>query len=109
MAGRSTKAELDLRVSTVYGLLASGNPRAEILQFAADNWDVSERTGDKYIELAREKIRKDCDMARPAFLAESLAGIRQVRVNATRRGQHQVALNAIRLQCELVGLTGKTT
>ena len=42
------------------------------------------------------------------FLAETLAGLRQVRQSAGRRGQHQVVVNAIRLQAELVGLTGKT-
>ena len=47
----------------------------------------------------------DCEMSRPALLAECLAGIRDVRGNASRRGQHQVALNAIRLMSELVGLT----
>jgi hypothetical protein len=38
-------------------------------------------------------------------LAEALAGLRSIRGQAERRGQMQVAINAIRLQAELIGLT----
>ena len=87
-------------------MLADGCSRASIIQFAAETWDVSERQADSYIADARELIEKDCDLSRPAFLAEALAGLRQVRTTAARRGQMQVVVNAIRLQAELVGLNG---
>ena len=88
--------------------LASGASRQQILQHSSENWDVSDRTADAYIAEARELIERDCDMSRPAFLAEALAGLRKVRQSAERRGQHQVVVNAIRLQAELVGLTSKS-
>lgn len=107
MAKKSTQAEKRLRVDTVYGMLADGASRTSILQLAAEKWDVSERTGDAYIAEARQLIERDCELSRPAFLAEALAGLRLVRQTAARRGQHQVVVNAIRLQAELVGLTQK--
>ena len=105
---KPTIAEKTRRVNEVYGLLASGASRQQILQHSSENWDVSERTADSYIAEARELIERDCDMSRPAFLAEALAGLRKVRQSAERRGQHQVVVNAIRLQAELVGLTSKS-
>jgi hypothetical protein len=109
VAGRSTKAEKDFRIATVYGLLCEGSSRAQIIQYAADNWEISERAADNYIAWARQHIAEDCNMSRQAFLAESVVGLRQIRQAAQKRGQHQVALNAIRLQAELIGGIGKAT
>ena len=105
MARKSTKAEKNFRIDAVYSLLVDGKSRADILQFAADTWKVSVRQGDTYIAEARQRLEEDCTISRQAFLAESLAGIRQIRAKAENRGQMQVALNAIRLQAELTGLT----
>ena len=49
-------------------------------------------------------IDADCNLSRPAFLAECLAGIRAIRQKAEAEKQHQTALNAIKLQAELTGL-----
>jgi hypothetical protein len=108
VANKPTMAEKKLRVDSVYGMLVDGASRGNIVQFCAETFDVGERTADNYIAAARELIERDSDMSRPAFLAEALAGLRQIRLSAARRGQHQVCVNAIRLQAELVGLTGKS-
>ena len=108
VANKPTMAEKKLRVDSVYGMLVDGASRANIVQFCAETFEVGERTADNYIAAARELIERDSDMSRPAFLAEALAGLRQIRLSAARRGQHQVCVNAIRLQAELVGLTGKS-
>ena len=101
---KPTVAEKTRRVNEVYGLLASGASRSQILQHCAEKFNVETRCADGYISLAREMIEKDCEMSRPAFLAEALAGLRKVRQLAESKGNHQVVVNAIRLQAELVGL-----
>jgi hypothetical protein len=53
-------------------------------------------------------LERDCEMARPAFLAECLGGIREVRQKAEACNNHGVALACIKLQAELVGLIGKS-
>jgi len=106
---KPTVAERTRRVNEVYGLLASGASRTQILQHCAEKFDVETRCTDNYIAEARELIERDCDMSRPAFLAEALAGLRKVRQLAESKGNHQVVVNAIRLQAELVGLTGKAS
>ena len=104
MAKKSTNAELNLRVTEVYGLLTRGCSRAQIIQHASDLWQVTDRQADTYIARARELIDADCNLSRPAFLAECLAGIRAIRQKAEAEKQHQTALNAIKLQAELTGL-----
>jgi len=108
VAGRSTKAEKDFRVSTVYGHLCNGWSRGQILQFAADEWGTSERQADQYIADARVKIDQDCNLSRQAFLAECLERLRNYEQQAAKRGQMQVATNSVKLQAELVGLVGKS-
>ena len=100
-----TKAVTTQRINMVYGLLVDGKSRADVVQFCADNFDINTRQADNYIKKAREKLEKDCDISRQAFLAETLAGIRQIRNKAENRGQMQVALNALRLAAELTKLT----
>ena len=104
MAKKSTNAELKLRVNEVYGLLTRSYSRAQIIQHASDLWQVTDRQADTYIARAREMIDADCNLSRPAFLAECLAGIRAIRQKAEAEKQHQTALNAIKLQAELTWL-----
>jgi hypothetical protein len=101
---RSTAAEADFRINTVYGLLVDGKSRGDVVRFCAENWEVGDRQADNYIAKARKLIERDCELSRPQFLAEALAGLRSIRQQAERRGQMQVAINAIRLQAELVGM-----
>ena len=100
--GRCTAAEKTRRVREVYSLIANAAPRQEILQYAAEKWDLTDRTADEYIKCARELINEDCEMSRPAFLAECLARLRTYEAMAAKRGQMQVATNSVRLQAELV-------
>lgn len=104
---KSTNAEKSFRVKTIYGLLSHGWPRGEICQYAAKEWQVHERTADRYIDEARELIDKDCQLTRQQFLAEALDRLRTYEIAAAKRGQMQVATNSVRLQAELIGLTGK--
>ena len=102
---KATKAEAILKIQEIYGRLCKGQARSKILKDCSEAWQCSERQVEDYLAKARQKIKDDCEMSRPALLAECLAGCRDVRESANRRGQHQVELNAIRLMTELVGLT----
>ena len=101
---KSTKAAKEFRVNTVYKFLVDGKSRSEILQFCADEWNISTRQGDQYIADARQRIEYDCTISRQEFLAETIVGLRSIRQQAERRGQLQVAVNSMRLMTELVGI-----
>ena len=101
---KGTKYEVSSRISAVYGLLASAASRQEIILHCSEKFNVSERQADTYITRAREQISKDCELSRPAFLAECLTRLRNYEKAAIKRGHIQVAVNSVRLQSELVGI-----
>ena len=104
MAGkRVTKAESTLRTQEVYGLLSHGYSRAQIQQ-EVSGWGLSERQIDEYIQKARLLLEEDCNIARPAYLAELLQRLRTYEIAAAKRGQYQVAVNSAAQQAKLVGL-----
>ena len=105
MAGRkSTNVEIHHRVSAVYGLLTKGKSTTDIQLYAASEWNLSPRQADTYVARAREVLEADCDMSRPAYLAEALQRIRRLGQQAEKRGQLMVALNCVRLESELIGM-----
>ena len=101
---KSTKSELEFRVQAVYGMLVDGRSRTDICQYASETWDVHERTGDRYIEAARERLESDCQITREALLAEALAGYRSIRQQAERRGQLMVAKSCLDATLDIVGI-----
>ena len=102
--GRSTKVEKNFRVDTVYKLLSEGNSRGQIIQFAANQWNVSDRQVDTYIAEARDKLLADAEMERPAWVAEALQRLRTYEQAAYKNKQNQVAINAVQAQAKLIGL-----
>jgi hypothetical protein len=101
---RSTAAEVNFRVDTVYGLLTEGQSRGQIVQFGSNQWKCSARQVDEYIQRARIRLEEDAAMTRPSWIAEALGRARTYEQSAYKRGQTQVALNAIQLQAKLIGL-----
>ena len=83
--------------------MSKGYSRAQIIQNCAD-WGLGDRMVDNYIQKARELLDKDCDIARPAYLAELLQRLRTYEQAAAKRGQYQVAVNSATQQARLVGL-----
>lgn len=99
-----TNAESALRTKEIYGYLTRGYSRGQIIQECAD-WGLSDRMVDTYVKKARDLLEKDCEMARPAFLAELLSRLRIYEQKAAKRGQYQVAINSAAQQAKLIGLT----
>ena len=102
--GRSTKAQKEFRVGTVYKLLGQGYSRGQIIEYVSENFGLGERSADNFIADARDKLLSDADMARPAWLAEALARLRTYEQAAAKRGQLQVALNSVQAQARLIGM-----
>ena len=106
MAGKkSTKVEKDFRVNRVARMLAQGAVRSEILQYAAEKWGVSERTGDTYMECARALLRDDFDIDRRTFTAELLSQLASLQKDSRRAGQLNIALGCINSAAKIAQLT----
>jgi len=74
-----------------------------IFLFRIEDTD-KERVTDEYIQRARIRLEEDAAMTRPAWIAEALGRLRTYEQSAYRRGQTQVAINAVQLQAKLIGL-----
>ena len=101
---RSTKVETEHRINAVYKLLSQGNSRGQVLQFVTEKWGVSERTVDMYMARAREKLLADCEMERPAWIAEALQRLRTYEQAAYKEKQNQTAINSVQAQAKLIGI-----
>ena len=102
--GRSTKVETEHRINAVYKLLAEGHSRAQVIQFCSEKWGVTDRQGDTYMARAREKLLEDCEMERPAWIAEALQRLRTYEQAAYKQKQNQTAINSVQAQAKLIGI-----
>ena len=98
------KAETELRVAQFVRIVANGGKRSDCVQYAAQNWGVSQRTVDKYLSLARDQIRADWDVQRPQMIADLLSQCSTLQQEARGRGQLSVALGAINTAAKLAQL-----
>lgn len=102
MGKKSTNAEIENRVKAVYGLLIKSYSRFEILQYAAEQWDVSERTADIYMQRARKLIQQDSEIERPEWLAAAIARLVKYEQKAGKEDNLQVAIKALETQAKLL-------
>jgi len=102
--GRSTKVETEHRINTVYKLLSEGYSRGQVVQFCSERWGVTDRQGDTYMARAREKLLADCEMERPAWIAEALQRLRTYEQAAFKEKQNQTAINSVQAQAKLIGI-----
>nr|BAR30609.1 putative DNA binding protein [uncultured Mediterranean phage uvMED]BAR30665.1 putative DNA binding protein [uncultured Mediterranean phage uvMED] len=103
MGHKSTNAEIEQRVKAVYGLLVKSYSRFQILQYASDQWDVSDRTADIYIQRARQLIQQDSEIERPQWLAAAIARLVEYEKRAgSDDRQLLTAIKALETQAKLL-------
>ena len=79
----------------------------EIRQLLSERWGLSERTGDRRIQAARELIKRDANMAdRQEIVATMMAQCLKIATEASETRQLSNAIGAMRLYGELIGVSG---
>lgn len=101
---RSTQLETQDRAARFARIIASGGRRSDCVRFAAENWGVSERSCDKYLAMARDKLKADWDIERPQMVADLLSQCSTLQMEARRAGQYHIALGAINTAAKLAQL-----
>lgn len=101
---RTSAVEVEHRTNAIYKLLSQGYSRGQVLQFCAEKWGVSDRQSDNYMQRAREKLLADCEMERPAWIAEALQRLRTYEQAAFKEKQNQTAINSVQAQAKLIGI-----
>ena len=104
MAKKGTKAETVIRSQKFARIIANGGRRSDCVRYASENWGVGERTVDKYLNIAREELKRDWDMERPQMVADLLAQCSTLQMEARRSGQFHIALGAINTAAKLAHL-----
>ena len=104
VASESSKIEIDIRVQKLSRIIARGGRRSDCLRYARENWGVSEGTVDNYLKKAREDIKKDWDMERPQMIADLLAQLSTLQMEARSSGQFNIALGCINTAAKLADL-----
>ena len=95
MGKKGTQAETIVRAQRFARIIANGGRRSDCVRYASENWGVGERSVAKYLQLAREELKKDWDMERPQMIADLLAQCSTLQMEARRSGQYHIALGAI--------------
>ena len=104
MGKKGTQAETIVRAQRFARIIANGGRRSDCVRYASENWGVGERSVDKYLEIAREELKKDWDMERPQMIADLLAQCSTLQMEARRSGQYHTALGAINTAAKLAHL-----
>jgi hypothetical protein len=101
---RSTQLETPDRSARFARIIANGGRRSVCVRFAAENWGVGERSCDKYLAMARDKLKADWDIERPQMVADLLSQCSTLQMEARRAGQYHIALGAINTAAKLAQL-----
>ena len=104
MGKKGTQAETIVRAQRFARIIANGCRRSDCVRYAAENWGVGERSVAKYLQIAREELKKDWDMERPQMIADLLAQCSTLQMEARRSGQYHIALGAINTAAKLAHL-----
>ena len=105
MTTKSTKTEIEQRVSQIYKLLVIGTSRHQILQYASKKWGgLSDRSVDNYIASARKLMMQNLEIDRAKALSEELELRREIIFRAMSDQKYQIALQASDSRAKLRGL-----
>ena len=104
MGKKGTQAETIVRAQRFARIIANGGRRSDCVRYASENWGVGERSVAKYLQIAREELKKDWDMERPQMIADLLAQCSTLQMEARRSGQYNIALGAINTAAKLAHL-----
>ena len=101
---KSTRVEVDERVNIVFNLILSGITRRGICQYAAKNWDLSERQTDRYIQEANDEFRHIASRDRELTFGKATARLEHLYARAIQNREYRQALAVEREIIALYGL-----
>lgn len=106
---KSTDAEIEQRVLTVYQMILQGLSRQDILQYSSKNWFVSNRTVDTYIKRATIEIGEVSDDEKASAFGNAIKRLNAIYYKAMKKDDLRTAITAQREISELYGLKNQKT
>ncbi len=103
---RCTQKEKKRRVEELADMVVNGYSQRELIRHVRDSWGLSGDSATAYIREARIVVQEDLkDIDRPQMLAAKIQQLEHVARDSIAQGRENNAIGAIRLLCELVGLS----
>lgn len=102
---KGTTIAVQMRINRIARLLANGATRSECIQYAKAEWNIGEAMTDRYMQRAREIIRKDWEIDRPTFTAELLSQLATLQKEARKSNMPQIALGCINSMAKIARIT----
>ena len=102
---KATQSEKEYRTYRIAALLSRGVTRSEIIKYTAAEWGLKLRQTEQYIQDARIVLKKDFDIDRRQFTADSLSQIKKKKKEARNSNQLNVALGCINSMARIAQIT----
>ncbi len=58
MAEKSTNAEIELRIATIYEMVVKGASRKYIVRYGSETWNITSRQIDDYLKIVYNEIKE---------------------------------------------------
>jgi len=101
---RISAALLQKRINYVYRELLEGALPSDLCRFMTDTWKVTNRTAERYISRAQDKIKSEAKAARKDLFEYHFMARRQMRKEVWDLGLHRLAHQILKDEAELFGL-----
>lgn len=105
MAEKSTDAEIELRIATIYEMVVKGASRKYIVRYGSETWNVSSRQIDDYLKRVYEDIKEAYgDEYKEQVLNKQLAQLDDLYVRNYTIEDFRECRNIIESKSKLLGL-----
>jgi hypothetical protein len=104
MAKKATKAEVKQRTSQIIKMMTLGVSRADICQFASDNWQIDDRTTDRYIKRANDYFAETSVIDRDEQIGIAMRRYNDLYQKNMRIDDYKAALATQKELSNLLGL-----
>jgi hypothetical protein len=105
----STALEIAQQVDDARTLLINGNRPPVVRQILREKWGLETRTAERRLTQARQEMVKDISgIDRQQYAAQLVEAAAEIQKAAQDTRQLSNALGALRLQAEILGVTGRS-
>ena len=104
MAKKATNFEAQKRLNTVYNMLLLGVSRADIIQYALENWNIGDASTDEYIAKANALFAEKSKPIRDEQFGKALERLENLYQKNMKIQDYKAALATQKEISELIGL-----
>jgi len=108
MAEKSEKAEVERRITVVYMMIIKGASSAEIVQHAAQTWEIEARQAREYIRRANNELSRQAKIKRDVELGKALERMTSLYSSSLKLQDYRTCLSVQKEINTLLGLYAPT-